>query len=476
MLFEKDYFLTGKINEECGVFGVFNVKDAASLTYFGLHALQHRGQEASGIATSNKKEIKCIKGRGLLTETFNNRVIKELKGVHAVGHVRYSTAGGNEIENIQPIMVRSHKGDFAVSHNGNIVNAKELREEMENNGSIFQGTSDSEIIGHLIQREQGDFVEKIRKAVLHLEGAFAFVVMRENEMYAVRDHNGLRPLSVAKVDNGYVVSSESCAFDIVNGREEFDVLPGELLKIDYDGIQHIQYTEKTQLKMCAMEYIYFSRPDSSIDGINVHTARKLSGRMLAKIDKEAGDVEADIVVGVPDSSLSAAMGYAEESGLPYELGLIKNRYVGRTFIQPTQAQRERGVRMKLSAVRDIVKGKRIILVDDSIVRGTTSKRIVQLLKDAGATEVHVRIGSPAITHPCFYGVDTSSRKELISARKNNEEVRDFIIADSLKFLEVDKMMEAFETQNLCVACFNGVYPTDLFNLGVQLKEEIENER
>lgn len=475
MLFEKDYFLTGKINEECGVFGVFNVKDAASLTYFGLHALQHRGQEASGIAASNKKEIKCVKGKGLLTETFNNRVIKQLKGVHAVGHVRYSTAGGDEIENIQPIMVRSHKGHFAISHNGNIVNAKELKEEMENNGSIFQGTSDSEIIGHLIQREQGTFEEKVIKAVAYLKGAFAFVVMRENCMYGVRDNNGLRPLSVAKVDEGYVISSESCAFDIVNGKDSFDVEPGEIIKFDYDGMKKIKYTEQVQHKMCAMEYIYFSRPDSSIDGINVHTARRLSGRMLAKIDKDNNELNADIVVGVPDSSLSAAIGYAEESGLPYELGLIKNRYVGRTFIQPTQAQRERGVRMKLSAVRDIVKGKRIMLIDDSIVRGTTSKRIVQLLKDAGALEVHVRIGSPAITYPCFYGVDTSTRKELISAHMDIAAICEFIKADSLRFLEVSAMMEAFGTTNLCVACFNGHYPTELYTLGETLQKEMENE-
>ncbi len=476
MLDEKQYFLNGKINEECGVFGVFNVKDAAALTYFGLHALQHRGQEASGIATSNKKEIKCIKGKGLLTDTFNSQTLKQLKGVHAVGHVRYSTAGGNEIENVQPIMVRSHKGHFAISHNGNIVNAKELKEEMENAGSIFQGTSDTEVIGHLIQRErEGTFEEKILKAVQYLEGAFAFCVMRENCMYAVRDKNGLRPMSVARVDDGWVVSSESCAFDIVNGKDEFDIEPGQIIKFDYDGIKKIQYTDKTQKKMCAMEYIYFSRPDSSIEGINVHTARRLSGRMLAKIDKEQDGIHADIVVGVPDSSLSAAIGYAEESGLPYELGLIKNRYVGRTFIQPTQKQRERGVRMKLSAVRDIVKGKSIMLIDDSIVRGTTSRRIIQLLKEAGAKEVHVRIGSPAITHPCFYGVDTSSREELISAKMDASAVCEFIEADSLKFLEIPSMMEAFGTEDLCVACFNGKYPTDLYNLGEQLKEEMANE-
>lgn len=477
MQFEKDYFLTGKINEECGVFGVFNVSDeaAASLTYFGLHALQHRGQEASGIASSNSKQIKCVKGKGLLTETFNNSIIEDLGGTHAVGHVRYSTAGGNEIENVQPIMVRSHKGHFAIAHNGNIVNAQELKEEMEDAGSIFQGTSDTEVIGHLIQRESGTFEEKIIKAVKYIEGAFAFIIMRENCMYAIRDHNGLRPLSLAKVEDGYCVSSETCAFDIVNAKMVRDIEPGEIVKISPEGVKFFKYTDKVQRKMCAMEYIYFSRPDSSIDGINVHTARRLSGRMLAKIDKKANDTKADIVVGVPDSSLSAAIGYAEESGLPYEIGLIKNRYVGRTFIQPTQKQRERGVRMKLSAVSDIVRGKRIILIDDSVVRGTTSKRIVQLLKEAGAKEVHVRIGSPAITHPCFYGVDTATRKELISSTKSVTEVKEFIMADSLKFLEIPAMKEAFGTDGLCTACFSGEYVTQLYGFKDKLKEEIANE-
>ncbi|NBK96858.1 MAG: amidophosphoribosyltransferase [Erysipelotrichia bacterium] len=478
MQFEKEYFLSGKMNEECGVFGVFNVSDeaAASLTYFGLHALQHRGQEASGIATSNLEKIKCVKGKGLLSETFNNTIIDELGGTHAVGHVRYSTAGGNEIENVQPIMVRSHKGHFAIAHNGNIVNAQELKEEMEDAGSIFQGTSDTEVIGHLIQRESGTFEEKIMKAVRYIEGAFAFIIMRENCMYAVRDHNGLRPLSIASIDDhGYCISSETCAFDIVNAKMIRDIKPGEIVKISPEGVKFFSYTEHTQKKMCAMEYIYFSRPDSSIEGINVHTARRLSGRMLAKIDQEAKDTEADIVVGVPDSSLSAAIGYAEESGLPYEIGLIKNRYVGRTFIQPTQKQRERGVRMKLSAVVDIVKGKRIILIDDSVVRGTTSKRIVQLLKEAGAKEVHVRIASPAITHPCFYGVDTATRKELISSTKNVDEVKDFILADSLKFLAISALQEAIGTNELCLSCFNGKYVTQLYSLKEKLEEEIKNE-
>lgn len=470
-MFEHEWIMESKMNEECGVFGVFNVKDAASLTYFGLHALQHRGQESSGIAASTKKEIRCVKGSGLLTETFNTRTIKGLKGEHAIGHVRYASEESDVVENMQPIMVRSHRGDFALAHNGNIVNANELRIEMELNGSIFRGTSDAEVIAHLIQRESGTMIEKLQKALHYIEGAFAFVILQKDGLYAIRDHNGLRPLSVAKVDQGYVVSSESCAFDIVNGKSSFDIQPGEIIQINYQGIQKYTYTENTQSRMCAMEYIYFSRPDSSIDGINVHTARRLSGRMLAKIDQAEDGIIADIVVGVPDSSLSAAIGYAEGSGLPYELGLIKNRYVGRTFIQPTQAQRERGVRMKLSAVRAIVSGKRIMLIDDSIVRGTTSKRIVQLLKDAGASEVHVRIGSPVIVNPCFYGVDMTKRDELISAYKDVSELCSFIGADSLKFLEIEELEEAFQTKNLCTACFGSKYPTPLYAYQKQLEEE-----
>ncbi|MFV0379330.1 MAG: amidophosphoribosyltransferase [Anaerorhabdus sp.] len=471
MILESDYILSGKINEECGVFGVYNVKDAASLTYFGLHALQHRGQESSGIATMLDGNIKNIKGKGLLTDTFDSKMIESLKGNYALGHVRYATASNNEYENIQPVVIKSHRASFAVSHNGSIVNAKELRKDMEKKGSIFHGTSDAELIAHLILREHGSLAKKIENALNYLEGAFAFVVMCDDALYAIRDKTGLRPLSIAKIDDGYCVSSESCAFDIVNGQDPFDVVPGEIVTIDKKGISKHFYTSQTQHKMCAMEYIYFSRPDSSIDGINVHTARRLSGRKLAEIDMLDNDLKADIVVGVPDSSLSAAMGYAEKSGLSYEIGLIKNRYVGRTFIQPTQELRERGVRMKLSAVRDIVNGKRIILVDDSIVRGTTSKRITQLLKDAGAKEVHVRIGSPTIDHPCFYGVDTSSKEELISAHMNIEELRKFINADSLKFLSIEQMMDAFNTKNLCVACFSGKYPTPLFSHQDKLDKE-----
>lgn len=466
MKLEKEYFLTGKINEECGVFGVYNVQDAASLAYFGLHALQHRGQEACGIAASDDQNIQCVKNMGLISEVFNNKIINDLGGCHAVGHVRYATAKENQIENIQPLVVRAHQGHFCTVHNGQIVNAKELKIELEEEGSIFQGSSDSEIIVHLIQKETGTMVEKIMKACAKLEGAFAFIIMTKDCMYAMRDKNGLRPLAIGKLDEGYCISSETCAFEIVNAKFMRDIEPGEVVRIAHDGIKTFHYTEQTQQKMCAMEYIYFARPDSNIDGINVHTARRLSGQCLARHD----DVEADIVIGVPDSSLSAAQGYAQQSGLPYELGLIKNRYVGRTFIQPTQKQRERGVRMKLSAISSIVKGKRVVMVDDSIVRGTTSKRIVQLLKDAGATEVHVRIASAAIISPCFYGVDTSSYEELISARMNVEELNAFIGSDTLKFMTIEQMEEATGTKNLCVSCFSGQYPTALFSLQNILKK------
>ena len=466
MISEKDYFLTGKINEECGCFGVYNVENAASLTYFGLHALQHRGQEACGIAASDDTRIECVKNKGLISEVFNTDIISALGGTHAIGHVRYSTAGSNVIENVQPIIVRAHQGEFCVVHNGQIVNAQELKVECEKDGSIFQGSSDSEIIAHLIQKEEGTFVEKIMKACRKLEGAFAFIIMTKDCMYAIRDKNGLRPLTIGKVDDGYCISSETCAFEIVNAKFIRDIQPGEVIRIAQDGVKTFKYTDEVQHKMCAMEYIYFARPDSTIDGINVHSSRKAAGRILAQSD----DVEADLVIGVPDSSLSAAIGYSEASGLPYELGLIKNRYVGRTFIQPTQRQRERGVRMKLSAISAIVSGKRVVMIDDSIVRGTTSKRIVQLLKEAGATEVHVRIASAPIISPCFYGVDTSTYEELISARMDLEQLREFIGADTLKFMSIEQM-ELAMGKNLCVSCFTGTYPTQLYSYENKLRKD-----
>lgn len=463
---ELNYFLGNKLNEECGCFGVYNVKEAASLAYFGLHALQHRGQEACGIAVSNHQVIECTKGSGLIQEVFNPSKLESLHGIHAIGHVRYATQGSAQIENVQPIMVRSHTGHFGVVHNGQIVNANEIKEEMEASGSIFQGTSDSEVIVHLIQNEKGTMLEKIKKACNRMEGAFALIILTKDCMYAIRDKNGLRPLSIGSIDEGYCITSETCANDVVNAKFIRDIKPGEVVRIDTKGVQSFQYTDNIQEKMCAMEYIYFARPDSVINGVNVHYSRKIAGKLLAKADH---DVEADICIGVPDSSLSAAIGYSEQSGLPYEIGLIKNRYVGRTFIQPSQSLRERGVRMKLSAVSAIVKDKRVIMIDDSIVRGTTSKRIVQLLKDAGAKEVHVRIASSPLVSPCFYGVDTTTYDELISSRLNVNELCEYIHADSLKFLDVEGMKESANHCGLCLACFTKEYPTQLFGLGKVLK-------
>lgn len=451
-----------ELHEECGVFGVYNQQSAAHLTYLGLHALQHRGQEGAGIAAADENGVtRCRKGKGLLTEVFSHNDIAELPGLNAIGHVRYGTAGGGELENVQPIVARAKIGTLAVAHNGQIVNADELRQELEDRGSIFHGSSDSEIILHLIQCEKGSLLEKIKKACLRLDGAFAFLIMTEKNLYAIRDRNGLRPLSLAKKGNGWYLSSETCAFDIVNADFVRDVAPGEIIKISAQGLETDFYTNITQKKLCAMEYVYFARPDSVMHGYNVHTVRRRCGKLLAQEDK--GVLEADIVVGVPDSSLSAASGYSEEMGLPYEMGLIKNRYVGRTFIQPTQAQRDAGVKMKLSANRDVVAGKRIVLIDDSIVRGTTSKRIVTLLREAGAAEVHVRIASPQLLYPCFYGVDMSTRKELISANQTVDGVREMIGADSLRFLGMEALREACGGQDVCEACFTGRYATPLYS-------------
>ena len=390
-------YQTAEIHEECGVFGVWGVPDAASLVYYGLHALQHRGQEGCGIvAVNDEGYLKRIKGEGLVTEVFDESKVSSLPGSMAIGHVRYSTTGGGGIENVQPFLFRHNTGDFSLAHNGNLVNSAQLRKYLEDRGSLFQSSSDSEILAHLIKKDAIDRrkprIFAILEALNMIEGAFAFLIMTKNRIYACRDKYGLRPLSLAKLGEGYVISSETCAFDTIGAEFIRDIEPGEVITVDHHGIRSRQYSEYKRHAMCAMEYIYFARPDSDIEGCNVHSFRKETGRLLAR----EAPADADIVVGVPASSLSAAMGYAEESGLPYEMGLIKNKYIGRTFIFPSQAMREKGVRMKLSAVKTIVKGKRVVLIDDSVVRGTTSRRIVRMLKEAGASEVHVRIASPQI--------------------------------------------------------------------------------
>lgn len=457
---EIDILFEEKMNEECGVFGVINVSNASEVMYYGLHALQHRGQEGCGIVSTDHNELYSVKGEGLVTEVFNESNLTQLKGSAAIGHVRYSTAGGGGIENVQPFLFKHGSGDFGLCHNGNLVNSEELKKDLENQGSIFQSTSDSEVFAHLIKKDRrNNRLEAIKSALNMIEGAFAFLALSKEKLYVMRDKNSLRPLSLGKLNGGYVVSSETCAFEIVGATFVRDIKPGEIVIIDKNGVISSDfYAQKTYKNMCAMEYIYFSRPDSDIEGINVHKTRKQAGQILAK----EFPVEADIVVGVPDSSTSAAMGYSEESNIPLEMGLIKNKYVGRTFIQPSQKMREKGVKMKLSPVRSLVENKRVVLVDDSMVRGTTSVKIIQLLRDAGAKEVHMRIAAPPIIAPCFYGVDTSTYDELISARKTVDEVRQYINADSLAFISVDGILKATERTKLCVSCFTGKYPTYIY--------------
>ncbi|CEG29505.1 amidophosphoribosyltransferase [Bacillus sp. B-jedd] len=453
------------LNEECGIFAVWGHEDAAKITYYGLHSLQHRGQEGTGIITSDGLELAGHKGEGLVAEIFTEQVLAGLKGHAAIGHVRYATAGGGGYENVQPLLFHSQSGSMALAHNGNLVNANLIKSILEQQGSIFQTSSDTEVLAHLIRRNsEWVLKDRVKNALKQIEGAFAYVLLTEKELIIALDPQGLRPLSLGKIGDAYVAASETCAFDAIGARFIRDILPGELLVINEHGLHTEFFAESRDEAICTMEYIYFSRPDSNLQGINVHSARKNLGKRLAL---EAG-IEADVVTAVPDSGVSTAIGYAEASGIPYELGLIKNRYVGRTFIQPSQELREQGVKMKLSPVRGVVEGKRVIMVDDSIVRGTTSKRIVTMLKEAGASEVHVAISSPPITHPCFYGIDTSTKEELIAHRHSVEEIRKLIGADSLTFLSTEGMVEAIGRKNAgrncgqCLACFTGEYPTELY--------------
>lgn len=454
-----------ELHEECGVFGVVGHQDAAQICYYGLHSLQHRGQEAAGICCECNGKMNIYKGEGLVTEVFDQDKLKNLNGNVAIGHVRYSTAGGGGLSNAQPFVFRTMEGSMSICHNGNLVNANILKQELEDQGSIFSSTSDTEVLGHLIKRQEGHMIDRICASLDKLDGAFAFLVMLEGRIYAARDKYGLRPLSIGILSNGaYVFASETCALDVIGAKFVRDVEPGEIVRVKDGKLLSKTYTKDSlQDKICAMEYIYFSRPDSNLDGINVHTTRKLAGKQLYY----ENPIEADVVIGVPDSSISAAIGYAEASGIPYEMGLVKNKYVGRTFIQPTQEMREQGVRMKLSAVSSIVSGKKVVMIDDSIVRGTTSKRIVRHLKDAGAKEVHVRIASPAIKFPCFYGVDTSTLEELISNKMSVDELCEYIEADSLAFISEEGLHKSihFDHQKcgLCMSCFNGNYVTNLYD-------------
>lgn len=444
------------LNEECGVFGVWNHPRAAQITYYALHSLQHRGQEGAGIVATDGTTLRICKGQGLVTEVFDAECIEKLQGSGAIGHVRYSIGGVNGFENVQPLLFRSQSGDLALAHNGSLTNAKALRVALEDEGSIFQTAADAEILAHLARRGggSGQFADRMMKALQELAGAYAFVMLTEDALYVALDPYGIKPLAIGRIGEGYVVSSETCAFDLIGAEYLRDVEPGEFLTINDQGVQSASFSDDRKHSLCAMEYVYFCRPDSNLRGLNVHTARKKLGKALAA----QYPIEADVVTGVPDSSLSAAIGYAEASGLPYELGLIKSRYVGRTFIEPSQSLREQGVKLKLSAVRGVVEGKRVVMVDDSCVRGTTSRRITTLLREAGATEVHVLIASPTIQYPCYYGMDTLSTDELVAANHNVEELRVMIGADSLGFLKIQTMPEVLQ-RGLCLACFTGEYPT-----------------
>ncbi len=445
-----------KFHEECGVFGIFGHPDAANLTYLGLYALQHRGQESAGIVSSDGKKLFSEKAMGLVADIFSEDRIKKLPGHVAIGHNRYSTAGGSFAFNIQPILVNFALGGLAVAHNGNLVNAGILKDELEAYGSIFVTTTDTEVIVHLIaQSRMATITERIVEALNHVQGSYSLLLLTNEELIAVRDPHGFRPLSLGELDGAYVVASETCAFDLIEATYIRDIEPGEMVVINSKGIQSSFPFKPADPSHCIFEFIYFARPDSMVFGQNVYTIRKEFGRQLAR----ESAIEADVVIPVPDSGVPAALGYAEESGIPFDTGLIRNHYVGRTFIEPRQSIRHFGVKIKLNPVRDALKGKRVVVVDDSIVRGTTSKKIIKMIRNAGASEVHVRISSPPTTNPCFYGIDMPTRQELIASSHSIEEIRKYITADSLNYISLDGIRKVVRwPMNYCAACFDGAYP------------------
>jgi amidophosphoribosyltransferase len=455
-----------RLREECGVFGIFGHPDAAAITALGLHALQHRGQEACGIVTYDGGRFHSERRLGLVGDTFSKRaVIERLPGNSAIGHVRYSTTGETVMRNVQPLFAELNAGGFAIGHNGNLTNGLTLRRELVRNGAMMQSTTDTEVILHLVARStRNRFVDRFIDGLQQLEGAYAFVGLTNKKLVGARDPLGIRPLVLGSLDGCPILASETCALDIIGATYVRDVENGEVVVFDEDGVQSLKPFPATPARPCVFEYIYFARPDSIVGGRAVYDVRKTMGAELAR----EAPAKADVIVPVPDSGVPAAIGFAHESGLPYELGIIRNHYVGRTFIQPTQAIRESGVRMKHSANRTVVNGKRIVLVDDSIVRGTTSRKIVQMMRDAGATEVHFRIASPPIKFPDYYGIDTPEKEKLLAATHTIEEIREFIGADSLAFLSVDGIYRAMgepgrdpQQPRFTDHCFTGDYPTGL---------------
>jgi amidophosphoribosyltransferase len=446
-----------KFKDECGVFGIFGHPEAASLTSLGLYALQHRGQESAGIAAGDGQRMRVIRGMGQVADAFKEEMIQTLGGHLAIGHTRYSAAGESRIENAQPFLIDCAHGQIAVAHNGNLVNARELRDDLVRAGSIFQTTSDTEVVLHLYARSQAPSVEEaIVESVSQISGAFSMVLLTRNRLIAARDPHGFRPLALGRLNDAWIVCSETCALDLIGATYVRDVEPGEILVISDGGLRSIRPYPPAPLAHCVFEHVYFARPDSYVFGRSVNEVRTSFGRILAA----ESPVEADVVVPIPDSGVCAAIGYAEASGLPLQFGLIRNHYVGRTFIAPQQSIRDFAVKVKLNPVRSILDGRRVVLIDDSIVRGTTSRKIVRLVKAAGAREVHVRISCPPTVSPCFYGVDTPSRNDLIGATHTVDQIREYIEADTLAYLSLEGLRDAIgDTRNTyCTSCYTGHYP------------------
>lgn len=459
-----------KFRDECGVFGIFGHPEAANLSYLGLYALQHRGQESCGIVSSDGHKLRTHKGMGLVADVFkNDAVFQDLPGSSAIGHVRYSTAGGNDLKNAQPIVVDYARGSIAVAHNGNLVNAQEVRNDLETRGSIFSTTADTEVIIHLLAHARSDsLIDRVTEALQIVKGAYSLVFLTETRMVAVRDPHGFRPLILGKLDGAYIVASETCALDLIEAEFIREIEPGEMILVDKSGLKSFRPFAKVPTAACIFELIYFARPDSRIFGHQVYSVRKEFGRQLAR---EHG-VEADVVIPIPDSGTPAAIGYAEETGIPFQLGLIRNHYVGRTFIEPQQSIRHFGVKVKLNAVRGVVRGKRVVVVDDSIVRGTTGRKIIKMIRGAGAKEIHVRISSPPTCYPCFYGIDTPLRRDLIAATHTLEEINTYLTSDTLGYLSIQGLHACVPNgmTTYCDACFTGKYtiPLETEEAGEQL--------
>ena len=455
-------------HDHCGVFGVFGHPEASKLTYLGLYALQHRGQESAGIASSDGAEIHDHKALGHVQEIFTPDVLKRLPGDVAIGHTRYSTAGDTTLTNAQPLVIDCNRGKLALGHNGNLTNASQIRRKLEDRGAIFQTTSDTEVVIHLIARSSArNLPGAIADALLQVEGAYSLLLLTRDEIFAIRDPRGFRPLALGRLDGAWIVGSETCAFDLIDAEYVREVEPGEMVRISRSGLESIRFAPEKAHQHCIFEHVYFSRPDSIVFGRPVNESREQLGRLLAR----EHPVEADLVAPLPDSGVPAAIGYSAESGIPFRMALIRNHYVGRTFIEPEQAIRDFGVKLKLNPVRRMLEGQRVILVDDSLVRGTTSRKIVRLVREAGAAEVHVRISCPPTISPCYYGVDTPRRDELIASRHSTEEIRQFLGADSLGYLSLESLRAAVRDNNksFCTSCYTGSYPTELVQLEVEAK-------